>query len=61
MTRWLKPWRSEAKVRANLRDGEARAVVSYAGQAFTEIAPLFGDQYGQILVGLNPKRRTCEP
>ncbi|MEE4378448.1 MAG: efflux RND transporter permease subunit [Candidatus Competibacteraceae bacterium] len=53
----------EAKVRTNLKDGEARALVSYAGQAFSEIAPLFGDQYGQILVGLNPKTpdlRTVE-
>jgi len=45
----------ENKVRAHLREGEARAVVSYAGQLFTELAPLFGDHYGQILVGLNPK------
>ncbi|MCP5424558.1 MAG: efflux RND transporter permease subunit [Gammaproteobacteria bacterium] len=45
----------EAKVRRHIKDGEARAIVSYAGQAFTEIAPLFGDQYGQIQVGLNPK------
>jgi multidrug efflux pump subunit AcrB len=44
----------ERKVKAQLRPGEARAVVSYAGNMFTETAPLLGDQYGQILVGLNP-------
>jgi multidrug efflux pump subunit AcrB len=45
----------EDKVRAHTRDEEVRAIVSYAGQMFTEITPFFGDQYGQILVGLNPK------
>jgi len=46
----------EAKVRKDLRPGEARAVVSYAGQMFTETAPMQGEQYGQVLVGLNPPR-----
>jgi multidrug efflux pump subunit AcrB len=46
----------EAKVRKDLRPGEARAVVSYAGQMFTETAPMQGDHYGQVLVGLNPPR-----
>ena len=45
----------EEKVNRHIQSGEARAVVSYAGQAFTEIAPQFGDHYGQILVGLQPK------
>jgi multidrug efflux pump subunit AcrB len=45
----------EARVRRHLRPGEARAVVAYAGQMFTETEPRLGDQYGQILVGLNPK------
>ncbi|MEN8176335.1 MAG: efflux RND transporter permease subunit, partial [Pseudomonadota bacterium] len=53
----------EAKVRSHLRDGEARAVLSYAGNMFTETAPRLGDHLGQILVGLNPKTsgtRTVE-
>ena len=45
----------EGRVRANLRENEARAVISYAGQAFTEIEPFFGDRYGQVLVSLNPR------
>ena len=45
----------EAKVRANLRDGEARAVLSYAGQIFTETSPMLGDFYGQVMVGLHPQ------
>ncbi|MBF0371100.1 MAG: efflux RND transporter permease subunit, partial [Magnetococcales bacterium] len=44
------------RVEAGLREGEARAVVSYAGQMFTETRPFFGDRYGQILVSLNPDR-----
>ncbi len=44
----------EAKVRKDLRPGEARAVLSYAGRMFTETAPMDGDHYGQIMVGLNP-------
>lgn len=44
----------ELKVQAGLRPGEARAVITYAGNAFTETEPRLGDQYGQILVGLNP-------
>ena len=44
----------EAKVRAHARADEVRAIVGYAGQAFTETAPLFGNQHGQILVALNP-------
>ena len=45
----------EAKVKSHLREGEARAVISYAGNMFTEMEPLLGDHYGQILIGLNPK------
>ncbi len=45
----------EARVRENVRDGEVRAIASYAGQMFTETEPRFGNQYGQILVGLNPE------
>lgn len=45
----------EAEVRKGLRDGEARAVVAYSGQQFTETEPLFGDTLGQLLVSLNPR------
>ncbi len=45
----------EQAAKAQLRDEETREVVSYAGNMFTETEPRLGDQYGQILVGLNPK------
>ena len=45
----------ERKVKQHLRDGEARAVLSYAGNMFTETAPRLGDHLGQIMIGLNPK------
>lgn len=45
----------EQKVKAHLREGEARAVLSYAGNMFTETSPRLGDHLGQIMVGLNPK------
>ncbi len=45
----------EARLRSRLQPDDARAIVSYAGQMFTETEPLFGDRYGQILVSLNPK------
>jgi hypothetical protein len=37
-----------------LREGEARSVTALAGIKFTEMEPLYGDQYGQIAVSLNP-------
>jgi multidrug efflux pump subunit AcrB len=46
-----------------LKDEETRSVVSYAGQEFTELAPLFGEHLGQILVSLTPRKddmRTVE-
>lgn len=45
----------ERKVRAHIRAGEARAVLSYAGNMFTETEPRLGEHLGQIMVGLNPK------
>lgn len=44
----------EERVRAQLREGEARSVTALAGIKFTEMEPLHGDQYGQIAVSLNP-------
>lgn len=47
----------EKAVRANLDDAEARGIVTYAGQQFTETEPLRGSHRGQVLVGLNPEGR----
>ncbi len=54
--------RVEAAVRGRLEgvgaaDGgaEARAVTSTAGLKFTETEPVYGDQYGQVFVSLNPR------
>ncbi len=44
----------EARVREKIASSELRAMVSYAGQLFTETEALFGDQYGQIIVSLAP-------
>ncbi|MDT8383888.1 MAG: efflux RND transporter permease subunit [Gammaproteobacteria bacterium] len=44
------------KARRHLRDDETRAVSATAGQMFTETAPFFGDNYGQVFISLNPKR-----
>lgn len=46
----------EERVRAGLGEGEARSVVSMAGVQFTETEVLYGDQYGQIAVSLNPAK-----
>lgn len=43
-------------VRQHIEAGEARSIVSYAGQMFTEMAPLQGSHYGQVMVSLNPKK-----
>ncbi|VAW51477.1 RND multidrug efflux transporter; Acriflavin resistance protein [hydrothermal vent metagenome] len=40
--------------RSLLSDEETRALVSYAGQMFTENEPFFGNSYGQIMISLNP-------
>ena len=48
----------EQIVRKHIEDDESRAIVSYAGEMFTATEPLFGDQYGQILVSLKPKTRA---
>lgn len=48
---------------AGLSEAETRSVVSYAGQMFTEMEPLFGDHLGQVLVSLTPRKdnmRTVE-
>lgn len=47
----------EARAKAHLKPGEARSVVSFSGQMFTEMAPFQGTHYGQILISLAPKSR----
>jgi multidrug efflux pump subunit AcrB len=48
--------RVEAQVRQFLQPGEARAVTSSAGVKYTDTEPLYGDQYAQVVVSLNPRR-----
>jgi len=45
----------EARLREQVHEGEVRGITSYAGELLTEIEPLFGDRFGQIVVSLNPK------
>lgn len=47
--------RVEERIRTKLLDEEVRAVTSMAGIKFTDAEALFGDQYGQIQVSLNPR------
>ena len=44
----------EDRIRAIILPQELRAMVTYAGQQFTETEAFFGDQYGQIVVSLLP-------
>ena len=44
----------ERSVRGQVKSGEVRNIISYAGQMFTETTPFYGDQYGQVMVSLNP-------
>ena len=48
----------EQLARKHIRPGEAREIVSYAGQMFTETAPFQGSHYGQIMISLQPKTET---
>lgn len=45
----------EQLARKWLQEGEARSIVSYAGQMFTETEPRIGDVYGQVFISLAPK------
>ncbi len=47
--------RVEARVQQHLLPGEARAVTANAGLKFTEMEPLYGDHYGQVMVALMPR------
>ncbi len=46
----------EKNLRKVLEDREIRAIVTYAGQQFTETEPLFGDRFGQIMISMQLKR-----
>ena len=46
--------RIEARVRERLQPEDAHAVISFAGQRFTEQEPAFGEEKGQVFVSLNP-------
>jgi len=48
----------EKRVRRYLEEGETRAITTQAGIKFTDIEPLYGDQYGQLQVSLNPRSRN---
>ena len=44
------------QIRPLIHDDELRAITTQAGVKFTDQEPLFGDQYGQIQISLNPKQ-----
>jgi multidrug efflux pump subunit AcrB len=44
----------ESLARSLMSEEETRAVVSYAGQMFTETEPFFGNSYGQTMISLEP-------
>ncbi|MDP2227769.1 MAG: efflux RND transporter permease subunit [Moraxellaceae bacterium] len=47
--------RIAAVAKQYLQEGEARSVTAASGIKFTETEPLYGDQYGQVIVSLNPR------
>ena len=48
--------RAAQVVQQTLDPAEVRSVTAYAGIKFTDTEPLYGDQYGQVIVALNPRR-----
>ncbi len=44
----------EAQARKHLQEQDVRSVIAYSGMMFTEVEPLYGDRYGQIVVSLKP-------
>ena len=49
--------RIEERIRPLIPDYEVRAITSMSGIKFTDAEVLYGDNYGQIQVSLNPKER----
>ncbi|WP_269532916.1 efflux RND transporter permease subunit [Chitinimonas sp. BJYL2] len=48
--------RAAAVARQHLKEGEMRSVSTTAGIKFTETEPLYGDQYGQVIVSLQARQ-----
>lgn len=48
--------RAAAVLRDALDPAEVRSITAYAGLKFTETEPLYGDQYGQVIVSLLPRK-----
>jgi multidrug efflux pump subunit AcrB len=46
----------EQMARELIKPGEFREMVSYSGLMFTDTEPRLGNQFGQVLVGLNPRK-----
>ena len=44
----------EARIRKHLQPKDARSVAAYAGLMFTDIEPIYGERYAQVVVSLNP-------
>ncbi|NNL54836.1 MAG: efflux RND transporter permease subunit [Woeseia sp.] len=51
--------RVEEMISPGFLEGEVRAITSMAGVKFTDAEALFGDQYGQIQVSLNPRTNNA--
>ena len=45
----------EQAIKKHLQEKDARAVVAYAGLMFTETEPMYGDQFGQVVISLYSK------
>lgn len=48
----------ESLTRQWIQEDELRSMVSYAGQFFTEIEPLFSNSYGQVYISLTPRHNN---
>lgn len=48
--------RAARVLQAAIDPAELRSIASYAGLKFTDTEPVYGDQYGQVLVALLPRR-----
>ena len=47
--------RAARVVEQTLDPAEVRSISAYSGIKFTETEPLYGDQYGQVIISLNPR------
>jgi len=45
----------EKAIKKHLKEKDARAVVAYAGLMFTETEPMYGEQFGQVVISLYSK------